>query len=567
VRKLASLSCLVVFCLAACSEDPANGSATPGGSAPPATDTLTIGISQYPATLHPIIDSMVAKSYVLGMASRGIVRFDHDWEVACSLCTELPTLENGAAEMVLLEDGTEGMKVAWELQDGMRWADGEPVTTADFHLTWEIGRHPAVGALGSEFWRTIQRIEIVDDRHMVLYLDRRVAGYNAGWILYPTPEHLERAVFEADPAEYRNRTLYQTDPATPGLWMGPYRVTEVTRGTSLALEKNPHWHGRPAHFDRIVVRTIERTTTLEANLLSGTIDMIAGELGVELDQALAFRKRHGDRYQMLFQPGLLYEHIDVDLDNPILADVRVRRALLHAANRAGLVEELFGGEQIVADTFVHPMDSPYTREGVATYPYDPERAAALLDEAGWTLSDDGIRRDASGAPLQLKLMTTAGNKSREMVEQVLQSQWRDAGIDARIENENARVFFGQTLDRREFGGLAMFAWASAPEPVPRTILHSSQIPSEANSWSGQNYTGFSDPEVDALIVTLEEELDAEARLGPWQRLQQIYAEQLPVLPLFFRTDVYILPQWLEGVRPTGHIMTSTQWIEDWARSE
>jgi peptide/nickel transport system substrate-binding protein len=563
---------LLAACVATgCSQDTGT---TQGTDTPPAAaaagearDTFTFGITQYPSTLHPLIENMSAKTIVLGMTTRPLTTIDHDWQDACRLCTELPTLENGRAELVELEDGSEGMRIRWTLRPELFWGDGEPVTTEDFRFAWEMARHPQSGAIGMEFWRSIRDLEIVDARTMVMVVDRRPFGYNAAWIFWPLPEHLERAVFEAAPGEYMNRTLYQTDPTNPGLWLGPYRVTETARGSHVTLARNEAWRGPEPAFERIVVRTLERTTTLEANLLSGNLDAIWGELGMSLDQALAFEQRHGDDYQILFEPGLLYEHIDLNLDNPILADVRVRRALLHAADRNQLVQQLFDGRQQVAATFVHPMDAPFTMDGVATYEHDPEAAAALLDEAGWTLGPDGIRRNADGEPLQLELMTTAGNKMRELVQQVLQSQWRAAGIDVRLRNEAPRIFFGETTRKRAFDSMAMFAWVSAPEPVPRTVLHSSEIPTEANNHAGQNYTGYRNPEVDELIVAIENELDTEARMALWARLQAIYARDLPVLPLYFRTNVHILPEWIEGVRPTGHIITATQWVEEWSVAE
>ena len=111
----------------------------------------------------------------------------------------------------------------------------------------------------------------------------------------------------------------------------------------------------------------------------------------------------------------------------------------------------------------------------------------------------------------------------------------------------------------------MFAWISSPENVPRTVLHTDHIPTAENGWSGQNYTGFSNPEMDALIEAIEIELDPETRRGMWHRLQAIYAEELPVLPLYFRAQSYVLPDWLEGVVPTGHQNGSTLWIETWHR--
>src|SRR5690606_22430032 len=163
------------------------------------------------------------------------------------------------------------------------------------------------------------------------------------------------------------------------------------------------WWGEPPEFERIVLRTVENTAALEANLLSGAIDYVAGELGLTLDQALAFEKRHGDRYDVVYKPVLFYEHVDLNLDNPILADRRVRQALLYALDREMLVQQLFGGKQTVAHSFMNPLDWPYS-EAIPHYPHDPEKAASLLEAAGWAPGDDGIRRNAAGEALSLELM-------------------------------------------------------------------------------------------------------------------------------------------------------------------
>ena len=103
--------------------------------------------------------------------------------------------------------------------------------------------------------------------------------------------------------------------------------------------------------------------------------------------------------------------------------------------------------------------------------------------------------------------------------------------------------------------------AAAPIGVPRGTLHSAHIPTEANGWAGQNYPGFDNAEMDALIEKIEVELDKPKRKAMWKRLQEIYVEELPVIPLYFRANAYILPKWLTGVTPTGHLGTTTLWIE------
>jgi peptide/nickel transport system substrate-binding protein len=531
-----------------------------------ARDTLVIGITQYPSTLHPSIDTMLAKTYVIRLAERPFTTYDADWKLICMLCVELPTLENGLAKRERLKTGGEGIAVTYTIRPDATWGDGVPVTTDDVMFAWEVGKHPQSGVAAGELYRRILSIDVKDAKTFTLHFDRVSFDYNAINDFEVLPAHLDRDVFREDPARYRSRTRYDTDSTNPGLWFGPYRVVDKEPGSQIVLERNPTWWGPKPAFRRIIVRVVENTAALEANLLSGSIDMVAGELGLSLDQAIAFAKRHGNRFNVIYKPGLTYEHLDLRIDNPILADKRVRHALLLALDRDIINQQLYGGQQPPAATFVSPLDWVYDPEIAATK-QDVAAAGRLLDEAGWRMGPDGVRVNATGEPLAFDLMTTAGNRSRELVEQVIQSQWKAVGIDARIRNQPARVLFGDTLTKRRFQGLAMFAWMSAPESVPRSILHSSEIPTAENGYSGENWVGFHSPEVDKLLDTIETTIDRGKRKALWFRLQRIYADTLPAIPLFFRADAFIIPKWLEGVVPTGHQEPTTAWVENWKVAE
>jgi peptide/nickel transport system substrate-binding protein len=396
---------------------------------------------------------------------------------------------------------------------------------------------------------------------VVLHIDRVTYNYNA-FPVQPLPAHLERARFEENPREYKRRTHYDTDTTNPGLYFGPYRIGRVSSGAFVELVQNEHWHGTQPYFDRIVIRVVENTAALEANLLSGSIDYISGELGLTLDQALSLEKRRGEEFEFLYKAGLIYEHIDLNLDNPILADKRVRQALLLGIDRQAVSERLFKGKQPVAKTNVNPLDWIYAAD-VPDYPFDPDKAKALLEESGWKAGPGGIRVNGQGEKLQLTLGTTAGARVREQVQQVLQHYWKQIGVKIRIQNQPARVFFGQTVRERRFKAMAMFAWISAPESLPRSTLHSTMIPTEANNWAGQNYTGYENPAVDTLLDAIELDLKRETRAEKWHELQRIYAEDLPALPLYFRANTYVIPRWLKGIRPTGHQAVTTLWAEQW----
>ena len=251
--------------------------------------TLVIGVTQFPSTFHPVIDAMLAKSYVLGMVLRPVTSYDHDWQLACLVCEELPTLENGGAVRETTPDGKQGVAVTYRIREGLTWADGVPVTSDDIRFTWEVGKHPESGVTGADVFQRIWKVETPDPRTVVLHTDRITYTYNAFGV-EPLPAHLDRAVFEADPRAYKQRTLYDRDTTNPGLYFGPYRIAEVSAGAYTALERNSHWPGPEPHFDRIVVRVIPNTAALEANLLSGAVDYIAGSLGLTLDQALSLQQ-------------------------------------------------------------------------------------------------------------------------------------------------------------------------------------------------------------------------------------------------------------------------------------
>jgi peptide/nickel transport system substrate-binding protein len=505
-RRRTVLGLIVALAVTACGGgDDGGESATTGARSAGDQKTLTIGFTQYPSTMHPNIETMVAKSYVRGMTARAITIYNHDWELECSLCVELPTLENGLAVLEEMPDGQPGIAVTYELPAEASWGDGTPLTTADIQLAYDIGRDTSTGANNTNMYRRIYQLDILDEKRFTIHIDRVTFDYNVLGDFYPVPNHVERELFEADSYEYRHRTTYNSDVTNPGLWFGPYLISEAQQGSYMVMTRNPHWHGKDPYFDRITTRAIENTSAMEANLLSGTIDMIAGELGLQLDQALAFESLHGEKFNIIYNPGLQYEHIDVNWENPILADKRVRQALMYGMDREQMNQRVFSGKQPVAHTSTSPMDK-VASDNVHKYEYDPAKAVALLEEAGWTDLRQGVRHNAAGEPLRIEIMSTAGNKTRELLQQIIQGQLKEIGIDLRIKNEAPRVFFGQTTRERRFTGLALFAWVSAPENVPRSTLHSTEIPTAENNYAGQNYSTINIPELDAAIESVEKGL-------------------------------------------------------------
>ncbi len=499
-------------------------------------DTLTIGIAQFPSSLQPDIDPEVVRSYAMGFVIRPITAFDKDWHNTCLLCTELPTLDNGLAKIEDRPDGTKGMAVTLKLKPGLQWGDGQPVTATDIAFTWKLGSDPASGFSNNNPWNRATSVDVVDDATAVLHLDKVRADYDQ-WdqIL---PEHIEGAVVATATAAgaYINGTTYNRAPVNPGLYDGPYMITAYDSGNQIVMEPNPHWNGTKPGFKRIVLRHIENTAALQANLLSGDVDMVAGEgVGLTIDQALNLQKAHPDAFHYEYKPSLTYEHIDLAKDNPLLQDVRVRRALLMAIDRQTMVDRLFQGKQPVAATWVNPL-SPNLRPGGPRGEIRPGRRQGAA-EAGRL--DPGQRRH-----LPQRRRRQARGRARHHRRQPparaagaghpVQPQGRLRA--ATIRNEPARTLFGDTLKHRSFTGMEMYAWSSAVTETPLRTLDSTQIPTAANNYGGSNYIGFSDPKMDADIAAAESELDPAKQKAIWADMQVIYADALPVLPLFFRAE-------------------------------
>src|SRR6266446_1170334 len=236
-------------------------------------DGLTIGIIQFPATLNPNIEVMAAKSYVLGMALRPFTVYDAEWKLVCLLCVSLPSIEAGDAVPVDLPGGKKGIDITFTIRPDASWGDGVPVSTADVLFTYEVGRDPASAVSDGELYRRITGISVKDDKTFTLHVDKLTFDYAAINDFVLLPAHIERSAF-SEPAQYRVRTRYDTEPTNPGLYNGPYRISEIAPGSHIVLEPSANWHGPKPHFRRVTVRAIENTAALEANLLSGTIDMV-----------------------------------------------------------------------------------------------------------------------------------------------------------------------------------------------------------------------------------------------------------------------------------------------------
>lgn len=536
----------------------------------PSLEELKIGISQEFDAIHPMIATMLASNYIYNLAGRSLVVLDPDGNWVTQLAKKIPSVKDGDAKTISFK-GKKSTQATWQLLENAKWSDGTPVICEDFKLALDVANSTNVGVASKEDYSAVESIEWDPKTPKIC----KFIYNNVRWDFYqiprfiPLPSHLERPLFEKYKNEaqaYEKNSLYSKAPTTLGLYNGPYQISEVRQGSHVIFVPNPHFYGKVPKFKKIVVRIISNTSSLEANLLTGQIDMIA-PVAFTIDLALNFEKKfksEGLPFVVQMKSALFWEHIDTNLENPILKDKKVRQALLYGVNREALNKALFEGKLTIAQSPIAPIDPWYTLDPKISkaYTFDHKRASQLLDESGWKMDSASGYRMKDGQRLSLQLMTTAGNKIRELVSTYLQKQWKDLGIEILIKNEPARVFFGETIKRRKFSALAMYSNGAFPERIP-IFFHSKSIPTEKNAWSGRNIVGWKNKEVDEAVDKLEGEFDPKKRKVLAAKIIKNYTEEVPALSLFYPVEVGVVHSSLKNLRLTGHQFSDTNWVENW----
>lgn len=524
-----------------------------------APKSLTIGITQEPDSLFIPFKEMMASEEIVRAGMYTLTAFDENWHLVPWAAKEIPTKENGLLE-IFNEGGVQKMRTTWHLREDFFWPDGKALDALDFVFANTIYQDPTQEILDRTVVEQIEKMESKGKHNSTLVVTwKKPYAYYHNYRQHEAlPRHILEPLYQQAPHELK-KSVFGQAPALAGA----FTIKEWVPGSHIIAGANPKAQGflKPK-FDEIVWRIIPQSNTLESNLISGAIDVIS-PTGLSLEQAMLFERRHKGQFDFYYTEGLVWEHIDFNLDNEILKDKGVRMALIHATDREGIVQSLFGGRQPVAHG-TEPPKSPYFNDAIKKYGYDPAKARALLEEAGWKLLPGESIREKNGQPLKLVIMSTSGNKTRERIEQLLQSLWREVGVDLAIKNEPAKVFFGETLRKRKFDGLALYAWFKDPIKVSDTLWRCDNIPSVHNNFQGQNMPGWCNKQGDALLEAASRELDEKKRRLLGQHFEALFAEELPALPLFFRIDVSVTKKGLKNWKPTGMLQPVSWNAYEWS---
>lgn len=518
---------------------------------------ISIALNAEFETLHPAANSMMAGVYVQDATLRPLVALNPAGKAYAVLIKEIPKLKNKTAEITFLEKAS--------------WGDGKPVTCEDLKFAWEVGKDPNVSSVAKEEYENIEKIDIDAKNPKKCKITFRLAKWDF-YLNFPRPiaAHLEKPIFEANKNQaqaYERNSLFQRDQKNPGLYNGPYRVSELKMGSHVILEPNPYFYGKKPYFQKVIIKFILNSATMEANLRSGNVDMTSSS-GLSFDQALNFEKKVATEklnYKVIFVPGVIFAHVDFNLDHEILKDLRVRQAFMHAINKEEMTKAFFEGKQKPALHFSTELDPWYTEnpKEITIYPYDKKKASDLLQQAGWLKNEKDGYRYKDGKKLTLVITSAADNKLNETIQVFIKSAFKEVGAELTIKNYPARVLFAEILRKRNFD-LGFYSWVSSPGSGQRNTFHSQMIPTEQNMWSGSNRPGWKNKDVDQWTEAFDLEFNEKKRIALMKKIMKAYTEELPAIPMYYRSNNSVVPKDLKNYIVSGHNYSEFLKIEEWS---
>lgn len=555
MRGIVTLAVAVLVATACGSTTPAGSAAPSASSAPVRGGTAIVAIWQEPSTLAPLYVNQTVSDIVDYGVIEGLAETTNEGTYVPNLAKAVPDVANGG---VTLKGGA--MDVKWELKPGLKWSDGQPLTSADIKYTWQIWmKDPKVN--NRTGYSLIDAIDTPDDLTAVVHYKSIYAPYplNFSGLM---PKH----VLENEP------DISKTDYNRKPIGTGPFRISEFKAGDSITLEKNPNYRFAPEkpYLDRIIFRSVPSVQTAMAQLKAGEVNAV---WNLTADQAVDLEKVGGlvvqtvpgptvERIEMNTAPNK--EYTDPNGVHPVLGDIAVRKALLYATPKQQLIEKLFYGKAAVGTS---PVSQGWAAYKVPQEGYDPKKANEVLDAAGWAKGSDGIR-SKNGVRASLTYTTTTGDATREKVQQVLVEEWKSVGIEAKIQNIPSSVLLSGSCtakDPRKLGTFDLVQFASSPGIDPHTTVFtrysSTQIPTQANC-AGQNYTRVKNADMDAAIDEAGSTLDLEKRKAAYARALKILNDQVVIIWLYDRADIDARQDALRGWRPNSWQRFSWN-VEDW----
>ncbi|MCA9960189.1 MAG: peptide ABC transporter substrate-binding protein [Anaerolineales bacterium] len=543
-------------------------------------NTLRIVFWQAPEMLNPHLSGSAKDLGASRIAYEPLATFDANGELVPFLAAQIPSLENGQ----VAEDGR---SVTWKLREDVYWADGEPFTADDVYFTYQFIINPDVKSASASVYRSVQEVKVLDPYTVqVIFTETNPAWYVPfvgfrGMIL---PQH----IFEA----YNGANAAQAPANATPIGTGPYYAIKnepqeviflgdnLVQTNQITFAPNPYFREAGTPFFGQVILTGGGSSDEAARLVMNTGEVdFAWNLTTSSEELLPLEELGNAKLVVNFGARverLVLNHSDPytevngersnkDVPHPYLSDLRVRQALSYAIDRDsiaalyGLSGRAVSNNLVVPPTFASPNTS---------YEFNLDKAAALLDEAGWIDSDgDGVR-DKEGIELRLIYRTPLDTIHQE-TQAIVRRNLAQIDVAVDLQPVDAGVFYSKAPDGVflfQADMQELFIGMVSPDPGTYMVYWTcGQIPQAANSWSGFNLERWCNADYDMLYTQSTTELEPERRQQLFIDMNDLLVNDVVMIPLVHLGEVSAVGTDIEGLDPTP--WDSILWnIKDWRRT-
>jgi|UniRef100_A0A7C5AKC5 peptide/nickel transport system substrate-binding protein len=467
------------------------------------------------STLIPPLASDASSHSVASLIYNGLVKYDGDLNLVGDLAESW-------------EISPDGLTITFKLRRGVKWHDGAPFTAKDCLFTYQVMVDPKTPTAYSEDYRQVKKAEVVDDYTFRVTYGKPFAPALGSWGLAMLPRHL-----------LEGQDITRSPLARHPIGTGPYRFKEWRTGDRIVLTANPdYFEGRP-YLNGYVYRVIPDLATMFMELKAGSLDRM-GLTPLQYTRQTAYPKfdKLFNKYKYV---SFSYTYLGYNLEDSRFADRRVRQALTHAINKQEIIQGVLLGLGQEATGPYKPGIWFYNPH-VARFDYNPEKAKALLAEAGWRPNAQGLL-EKDGKPFQFTILTNQGNDLRVRTGEIIQRRLREVGIEVKLRTVEWAAFLKEFIDKGRFEAV-LLGWTTGQDPDLYDIWHSSKTrPGELN------FIHYSNPEVDRLLEEGRHTFDREKRRRAYFRLQEILAEDQPYTFLFVPDALPAVSKRFRGVKP------------------
>jgi len=476
------------------------------------------GVAGNPQYLNPLLcQTHEIDQDLCSLLFRGLTRLDASGRV-------IPDLAESWSST------PDGLIYTFRLRTAQFWHDGMPITADDVVFTVEMLQAPDTPAVAdlAELWRSVD-VELIDAQSVRFVLDEPFAPFLDYTSIGLLPKHIWRDVA---PADLASSPLNLTPVGS-----GAMRMAQAS-ATMIRLEPNPFLAADVPYISALEFHFYPDYPSIYAAYTKGELDGISHVLSSDLPLA-----KEREDLQLFSALESVYVSVVLNLknpDTPFFQEKAVRQALLYGLNRERLVTQAVAGQGVVADSPIPANSWAYT-PGLPEFPYEPARATSLLDAAGWIDRDaDGVR-DKDGRALRFILLANDDPLRRQMIEQI-SADWRAIGVQAVPQTVSFAGLVSDFLAPRRFDA-ALVTWSITGDPDPFPLWHSSQ-----SSEGGQNYSGWTNDEVDTLIQDARSTVDRSKREALYAQFQRLFLEEMPALPLYYPVYTYGVSERVKNVQ-------------------